>query len=49
MTEAATHEDRLRALEERLLDLVEDLHQLRAEMSAQPPAEGEDHADTCSS
>lgn len=43
------HEDRLRALEERLLVLVDDLHQLRAEMSAQPPAEGEDHADTCSS
>lgn len=32
MTEAATHEDRLRALEERLLELVEDLHQLREEM-----------------
>ncbi|WP_447751658.1 hypothetical protein [Pseudomonas nicosulfuronedens] len=28
----ATHEDRLRALEERLLELVEDLHQLREEM-----------------
>lgn len=42
MTEAATHEDRLRALEERLLELVEDLHQLREDMSAQPPEKGEE-------
>ncbi|MCE4073518.1 MULTISPECIES: hypothetical protein [Pseudomonas] len=37
-----THEDRLRALEERLLEMVEDLHHLREDMSAQPPAEGEE-------
>lgn len=34
MSEAATHEDRLRALEERLLALVDDLHQLREDMAA---------------
>lgn len=40
--QTSPHEDRLRALEERLLELVEDLHQLREDMSAQPPAEGEE-------
>nr|WP_158546408.1 hypothetical protein [Pseudomonas sp. RW407] len=37
-----THEDRLRALEERLLALVEDLHQLREDMAADQADETEE-------
>ncbi|WP_168187659.1 hypothetical protein [Pseudomonas sp. HMSC75E02] len=37
-----THEDRLRALEERLLEIAEAIHRLREDMSAPPPEETEE-------
>lgn len=46
MTAAAaqnpTHEDRLRALEEGLLEIAEAIHQLREDMSSPPPEEIEE-------
>lgn len=44
----SSHEERLRALEERLLALVDDLHQLREDMAAGDGGPT-DHDDTSSS